>query len=432
MSFDHLIFVDQDGIDMDEHIIATFEVEVNSDYTIEAVARTIAHDPTIGTWTSVGTDSEELFLNYCGKVILPVPKENELRGQIRIALPITVINPDIGGIPHLLAILGAPFGLKRFKVLRLINLDFPSIFIRAFPGPRFGLEGVYQRIGYQLNRPILSTMLKPRSGLEGSHYARLAFEALVGGIDIIFDDELMVSPRSAPLQERVPRVKEAVLQAEKITGNPKLYAVNITTSVRHITKVATHVKELGADILYVNPLVVGFSTLELLATDNTINLPILCCRSMHGVFHRGQNGIDKYVLLKLARLAGADGMHIGSISGKSLHELVGSESEIRARSRALSAKSQKQKRIIPILSGGIHPGNTEWNLKQTGHSVIIQAGSGVLGHPKGPKAGGKAMRDLVEGLLKGQGTLEISRRSKELDEALKKWGYLDGEDRKNV
>ena len=427
----YLIFVDEEGIDPESHIIATFEVETDG-RSLEDISRTIAFDPTMGTWTPIANvDMEALLLKYSGKVLLPLPRGTN-RGRIRIALPLAVINPSMGGIPHLLAILGAPFGLSSIRILRLANIQFPSAFITEHPGPRFGLSGIYHLTNYALGRPLLSTMLKPRSGLDTHSYAQMAFDALQGGVDIIFDDELMVSPRSSPLEERVPRVKEAVLRASQRTGDKKLYAVNITSSVRHLYEVALRVKVLGADIIYFNPLAVGISALELLADSDEINMPILCCRSMHGVFHRGQNGIDNYVLLKLARLAGADGMHIGSISGKLPHRVVGSEREIISRSRALTSKVNGLKEIIPILSGGMHPGNIAWNIKHIGANVIIQAGSGVMGHPDGPRAGGKAMRDVVEGLINGQTTLEISRKSKELRRALEKWGYVDKGEVKNV
>lgn len=422
---DYLIFTDEECIDKEEYIIATFEVEVEEGFTLEEVSRTIAFDPTIGTWTPVTHVNQEVLLNeFSGKVLLPLPRGVSTHGRIRVAIPLSVMDPTMGGIPHLLAILGAPFGLKCFRTLRLANLQFPTPFVVAHPRPRFGLSGVYQRANSQLGRPLLSTMLKPRAGLNAQAYAHMAFEVLVGGVDIIFDDELMVSPRSAPFKERVPRVKDAVLQARECTGKMKLYAVNITSSIRNLHRVALQAKALGADMLYFNPLTVGFSGLEVLATSDEVDLPVLCCRSMHGVLHRGVNGIDKYVLLKLARLAGADGMHIGSISGKLPHRVVGDEGEISARARALTSKAKYLKRIVPILSGGMHPGNIEWNIRYTGPNIIIQAGSGVIGHPDGPRAGGKAMRDVVEGLLNGQTTLEATKKSRELQHALEKWGYI--------
>ena len=423
---DHFVFLEEDWIDFEDYLIATFECEADENAVLEDAIRTIAYDPTIGTWTSIAdVDREEILTQYCGKVLLPLPTGEDNRGRVRIAIPVNNIDPAMGGIPHLLAVLGAPFGLKMFKSLRLLNIQFPDSFTMHFNGPRFGMDGIYQLLGQEQNRPLLATMLKPRSGLDPESYAKVAYDALIGGVDIIFDDELMVSPKSAPLDKRVPIVDAAVERAARETGLNKYYAVNITSSLRQITQTALRVKELGADLLYFNPLTSGFSGLEILAENDEIDLPILCCRSMQGVFHRGDNGIDPYVLMKLARMAGGDGMHIGSISGKLPHLIAGGQDEIKNRARTLTGRAKNLKPMIPILSGGLHPGNVEWNIRNIGHKVILQAGSGVLGHPDGARAGGQAMRAIVDGLMKGQHTHEISREHGVVLAALKKWGYVE-------
>jgi ribulose-bisphosphate carboxylase large chain len=423
---DQFVFQEEDWIDFEDYLIATFECEADEKAVLEDAIRTIAYDPTIGTWTSIAdVDREEILTQYCGKVLLPLPTSENNRGRVRIAIPVNNIDPSMGGIPHLLAVLGAPFGLKMFKSLRLLNIQFPDSFTTHFNGPRFGMDGIYQLLGQEQNRPLLATMLKPRSGLDPESYAKVAYEALIGGVDIIFDDELMVSPKSAPLEKRVPIVDAAVERASRETGLHKYYAVNITSSLRLITQTAVRVKELGADLLYFNPLTCGFSGLEILAESDEIDLPILCCRSMQGVFHRGDNGIDLYVLMKLARMAGGDGMHIGSISGKLPHLIAGGQDEIKNRARTLTGRAKNMKPMIPILSGGLHPGNVEWNVRNIGHKVILQAGSGVLGHPDGARAGGQAMRAIVDGLMKGQHTHEISREHEVVLAALKKWGYVE-------
>lgn len=423
---DHYIFLQEESIDFNEYIIATFECEMAEKLSLEDGSRTIAYDPTIGTWTAIAdTDREHILEDYCGKVLLPLPTGNEEIGKIRIAFPTRNIDTNLGGIPLLLAIIGAPFGLKIFKSLRLLNIQLPENFSSSFLGPKFGLEGVYNLLKREQNRPLLATMLKPRSGLDPDSYAKVAYEALIGGIDLIFDDELLVSPDCAPLEKRVPIVDAAVQKAADDTGLRKYYAVNITSSLKNIEKTALRAKELGADLLYYNPLSTGFSGLEILVDIPDLDLPILCCRSLQGVFHRGDYSIDFYVLLKLARLAGADGMHIGSISGKLPHLIAGGVDEIKNRAMALRGKSVGLRPMIPILSGGIHPGNVEWNIRNVGKKVILQAGSGVLGHPDGARAGAKAMSDLLDGLQKGRTTVEISNSNDGLKKALQKWGYVE-------
>jgi ribulose 1,5-bisphosphate carboxylase large subunit-like protein len=224
----YLICVDESAIDRDEHIIATYDVEVTSGTTLDRVAETIAFDPTIGTWSRVAGETDELIEMYSGKVLLPLPSESAQRGQVRIAIPAHNIDPIAGGIPHLLAVLGAPYTLKQIARIHLTNLDLPRSFTEYLPGPRFGIEGIRKVAGVPAPRPIIATMLKPRSGLPTANYAQEAYQALRGGVDIIFDDELLVSPASSPLFERVTQVKAAVKRVEQETGLP-----NATRSTLH-------------------------------------------------------------------------------------------------------------------------------------------------------------------------------------------------------
>jgi ribulose 1,5-bisphosphate carboxylase large subunit-like protein len=423
----YLICVDESSIDRESHIIATYDVQVEEAATLDKVAETIAYDPTIGTWSTVGGETETVIENYSGKVLLPLPSENERRGRIRIAIPAHNIDPIAGGIPELMALLGAPYTLKQISRIHLVNIDFPPSFVASLPGPGFGIDGVRQAAGVAKVRPLIATMLKPRSGLTTAEYAIQALEALRGGVDVIFDDELLISPESSPLLERVAAVSKAAHRAETETGLPKRYAANITSSIRHARDIALKVQDLGADFLYLNPVAMGLSALEMLAADEEIHLPILCCRSSYGMLARGKNGLAYFVFLKMARLCGADGIHMGSIGGKLPHAIIGDDSELRSRVSWLRARIPGINRTMPIISGGMHPGSVEWNAGRLGGEIILQAGSGVIGHPDGPCAGGKAMRAAVQALLDGIPTHEAARSVPELETALRKWGYLDGQ-----
>lgn len=422
-----LICVDESTIDRSKHIIATYEVEVSSTTKLDQVVETIAYDPTIGTWSKVSGETDSLIEDYSGKVLLPLPSEYAQKGTIRIAIPAHNIDPSAGGIPQLLAVLGAPYTLKQISRIHLVNLDLPLSFTQHLPGPRFGIAGIREITQIQEPRPIIATMLKPRTGLSSTAYAKEAYNALRGGVDIIFDDELLVSPASSPLFDRVVAVKKAVKQVEQETGQPKRYAVNVTSSIRYTRDIAIRVQELGADFLYMNPVAMGLPALELLASDENIQLPILCCRSSYGMLTRGKHGIAFFVFLKLARLCGADAIHMGSVGGKLPHAITGDDSELRSRVSWLRARIRGMHETMPILSGGIHPGSVAWNMERLGSNVIIQAGSGVLGHPGGPQAGGRAMQMAVEAYLLDKPMKIAAHESLELAAAIEKWGYLDSE-----
>lgn len=74
--------------------------------------------------------------------------------------------------------------------VKLLDLSFPESFLGQFKGPKFGVNGIRELLGVW-DRPLLNNMIKPCTGLDPEETAKLAYEAAVGGVDIIKDDELV-------------------------------------------------------------------------------------------------------------------------------------------------------------------------------------------------------------------------------------------------
>ena len=75
-----------------------------------------------------------------------------------------------------------------------------------------------------------------------------------------------------------------------------------------------------------------------------------------------------------------------------------------------------------VASGGVYPALVPKIMKFMGNDVVLQAGGGIHGHPKGTEAGAHAMRQAVYATLKGITLKEYGKEYSELGEALKKWG----------
>ena len=81
------------------------------------------------------------------------------------------------------------------------------------------------------------------------------------------------------------------------------------------------------------------------------------------------------------------------------------------------------KTVLPVASGGIHPALVPSNLRLLGYPDIqLNAGGGIHGHPKGTRAGAKAMLQAIEAFMKGIPLEEYAKDHVELQEALKHWG----------
>jgi ribulose-bisphosphate carboxylase large chain len=140
------------------------------------------------------------------------------------------------------------------------------------------------------------------------------------------------------------------------------------------------------------------------------------------------------VVAESARLIGVDNIHIGTVVGKlespleevmSLIRIIRDEKVEENWDMKLLRKDWLDiKPVMPVSSGGLHPGLIPEIMRIFGGDVIIQAGGGVLGHPDGPKAGAKALRQAMEAVLEGVDLEEYAKKHQELRRALEKWGYM--------
>jgi len=98
--------------------------------------------------------------------------------------------------------------------------------------------------------------------------------------------------------------------------------------------------------------------------------------------------------------------------------------EVRRINDFLRSEWYGLKTVMPVSSGGIHPGIVPINVKLLGNDIVINAGGGIHGHPWGTRAGAKAMRQAIDAVMKGIPLKEYAKRHPELELALKKWGEL--------
>jgi ribulose-bisphosphate carboxylase large chain len=155
---------------------------------------------------------------------------------------------------------------------------------------------------------------------------------------------------------------------------------------------------------------------------------------MHAVIDRQPNhGVEFKVLAKWARLTGVDHLHTGTGVGK----LEGEFQDLKDRCNLLRMSHTpkagglhfdqpwgKLKTVVPVASGGLHPGHV-WKVYETyGNDAFFLFGGGTHGHPGGSYAGAKAVRAAVEAAAHGIGPEEAMKDSKELRQAIELWGTV--------
>ena len=403
-------------------LICEFRVEPSKGVSIKKAAEHIAAESSIGTWTQVKTMKPRI--RKLGAKVF------EIKGKcIKIAYPSELF--EQGNMPQILSsIAGNIFGMKSIKNLRLEDIDWPSKIIKSFKGPLFGIKGVRKLLKVP-KRPLCGCIIKPKLGLNEKEHAKVAYEAWLGGIDIIKDDENLSSMKFNKFEKRILETLKMRDKAERETGERKIYMPNVTAEIDNMLERANFVKEAGGEYIMVDIITIGWSALQTLRNANEdLKLVLHAHRSGHAVLTRNKkHGMSMLVVSDIARLIGLDQIHIGTIIGK----MEGPKEEILSIEESIEKKIIKEhghslsedwlhiKPVFAVCSGGLHPGLVPYLVKTLGNDIIIQAGGGVHGHKKGTGAGAKAMRQAVDAVTKNISLKEYAKKHKELKIALKQW-----------
>ena len=399
-------------------LIATYYFRTKDGVDASYAANAIREEQTTGTWTSLSTVNDKTAYVHAldGSVedLVELPDGGYLT---RICFPHEIF--ENGNIPQYLSVIaGNLFGLGKLEAVRLLDIDLPENLCGC--GPKFGIDGVRKIVGTEVScRPHIGTIIKPKVGLNPKDTAQVAYEAALGGLDLIKDDETLTNQSFCPLFERLEAVMDALDRAKDETGKQVLYAVNVTTGGDKIVELAHKAVSAGANMLMVDVLTAGFSAIQALAEDSAINVPIHVHRTMHGALTRNpHHGIAMRPIAKLVRSAGGDQLHTGSVSGK-----MGSKAgEVIADNMEITKPLSYLKPVFPVSSGGLHPGKVAAEISKLGTDIVLQAGGGIHGHPEGTTAGTRAMLQAAEAAVLGIPAREYSLSHPELAAALAKWG----------
>lgn len=399
-----------ESVDKTKHIIATFTLHVQGQ-PFEKTAGGVAAESSVGTWTDIGLEEKAIWDKLHAKVIAM----DERSKTINIAYPLELF--EMGNIPQLLSsITGNVFGLKEIIGLRLEDLEFPEVFVTSFPGPALGIDGIRNLTGVK-NSPILGSIIKPKLGLTSVQHAEACMEVWDQGVHLVKDDENLTSMTFDDFYTRVDEVTRRMNTRGYLNlGNAKIHAFNITANYEEMRKRANYVRDSGANCLMIDVLTAGFSATQGIRNRN-YGLMIHGHRAMHAAFTRSrQYGISMLVIAKLARLAGVDSFHTGTVVGK----MEGGKEEVVAINNFLRRDWYGLKSVLPTASGGLHPGHIPDLYTILGKDMLINFGGGIHGHPDGTVAGAKAVVQALDATVSGI-PLSDAKNSPELHRALEKW-----------
>lgn len=403
-------------------LICLFRVTPEAGMDFKEAVNNVALESSVGTWTPVSSNKN--YVNKLGAKVFAISGD-----WAKIAYPQELF--EEGNIPDILSsIAGNVFGMKAVKGLRLEDIKFPQKLLKSFPGPRFGVEG-YRKILSVKDRPLVGTIVKPKLGLKTKDHAKVAFDAWVGGCDLVKDDENLSSQKFNPFEKRAAKTLEMCDKAGEETGEKKGYLINVTAESLTMLKRADLVKELGGKFVMHDVITAGFASLQTLRQN--CKLGIHSHRAMHGAFTENpKHGLSMMCIADFCRMGGSDSLHIGTGIGKmrgGAREVREIKDEIEAMrvkktSHRLEQNWGSMKPTFAVCSGGVYPGHVPYLMKHFGDDIIIQAGGGIHGHPEGTVSGARAMRQAVDAVMKGESLEVYGKAHREIRSALEFWGNV--------
>ncbi|MFO1019385.1 MAG: RuBisCO large subunit C-terminal-like domain-containing protein [Planctomycetales bacterium] len=348
-------------------IYATYQLTCSAD-EVEGLGKEIAFEQTVEVSPHL-VASQTILEEVVGRVenVEPHPNRSSFLVTIRY-------QPHLAGkqIPQLLNLIYGNVSMKART--RLVDLRLPEDFLNAFPGPRFGIEGLRNLLGVQ-ERPLLATALKPR-GSSNAELASLAHEFALGGGDLVKDDHNLIDDDLAQFEQRVLQCSQAVQKASEKTGRPCLYLPNLILPTEQLEPAIEYLLNHGIQGALVSPFVIGLDTVRALAKKYPLFL--MGHPTFSGaLFHDGTHGIDPGLILgTLFRLIGVDASIFPNAGGRfsfSAEECM----EITLRSREPLGAI---KPAFPTPAGGMRLDNIPEMADQFGSDAIYLIGSALLSH----------------------------------------------------
>ncbi|MEX5718402.1 RuBisCO large subunit C-terminal-like domain-containing protein [Geodermatophilus maliterrae] len=381
-------------------------------YYIEAVdvaraAAALAGEQSSGTFIAVPGESDRIRERHAAEVVeirelgacapsLPSRRRPErvTAAEVVVEFPMVNIGTDIATL--LTAVAGNLFELVELYACRLQSLELPDEFVAAHPGPAFGVAGTRKLMGVP-DGVLIGTIVKPNVGLVEDEFRGVVRELARASINLIKDDELMTDPAYLPLETRVRVALEEIADAEQVTGHRTMYAFNITGDLAGLQRRHDLVVEAGGNCVMLNVPVMGLPALAWLR--GFAQVPVHGHRAGLAASMRCPAlGVDFTVWQQLARLAGADHVHASGLGSKFYER----DEQVAANIRSLQAPLGTTIAPLPTLSSGqnVHtPGPTFAAVEST--DLLMLAGGGIAGHPDGPAAGVRSLRQAWTAAVSG-------------------------------
>lgn len=256
----------------------------------------------------------------------------------------------------------------------LESVDFPPGFTAAFPGPRFGIDGVRRRLGV-FDRALTASALKPL-GSSPAALAALAGELAAAGIDLIKDDHGLANQTYAPFARRVAAVQRAIDDATRASGRTVLYAPSLTGGPKALREQAAVIAGEGIGAAMMAPMISGLPAFAECVAE-WLDVPVLA----HPAFAGTARMAPPLLIGTLFRLAGADAVIFPNAGGRFGYSDATCAALVDAARTAETLPGLRA--ALPVPAGGMSVAQVPDMLRRYGKDTLLLIGGALLAAPAG-------------------------------------------------
>jgi len=413
------------------HVLAAYAMRPKSGDYLAAAAHFAAESST-GTNVEVGTTDD--FTRGVDALVYAADAD---AGIIKLAFPLDLFDRNITDgkaiLSSLLTLLvGNNQGMGDIAYAKLLDFYAPPGYLALFDGPAANIDDMRRVLRRPADdaEPVIGTIVKPKLGLRPQLFAEACHAFWLSG-DFVKNDEPQGNQPFAPMLETMRAVADAMARAQDDTGEAKLFSANVTADdpAEIVARGEAVLKIFGENASHIAFLVDGFLAGPTAVTCVRRNFPgqfLHYHRAGHGAITspQSQRGYTALVLSKLARMAGASGIHIGTFG---VGKMEGAPAD-RATAMMLDQPEAEgpffrqewggMKATTPIISGGMNALRLPVFFASLGHANVIQTcGGGVFGHLDGPAAGARSLRQAVGAWREGVDPVRYALSHRELARA---------------
>jgi ribulose-bisphosphate carboxylase large chain len=390
-----------------ERVTATYFIE--TPLSPGKAAEVLAGEQSSGTFVAVPGETTELKERFAARVesvdILNSVNEPSIPGEKnstsnyhRAVIKVSWSVENFGyNLPVLISTLqGNLYELRQFTGLKLMDIDFPDIYIKHFSGPKFGIAGCRQLTKVE-GRPLIGTIIKPSIGLTPEQTGGIVKTLGDAGIDFIKDDELLSSSANSLFEERVKAVMKVINKLADSNGKKIMYAFNISGDVDEMLRRYEAIVNAGGTCAMISLNSVGISGVKKICDIG--KLAIHGHRNGWGMLTRHPLlGIEFTAYQKLWRLAGVDQIHVNGIQNKFWEN---DDSVVKSIEACLTPMAGGYS-VLPVVSSGQWGGQAfeTWRRTKT-IDLLYMAGGGIMAHPMGAAAGVIALQQAWKAAAEG-------------------------------